>query len=130
LLFIPKIAKISNKIKGRATDYSFAIIIFTAVGMNRSIFYSNVNMLISASLVLIISMFVLGAIFYFIREKQSNKPEIVTSETLLLTIKSSGFAVVTSLELFGKAATIPVALLSIFVLLFVLAFSVFKSIKS
>jgi len=75
-------------------------------------------------------MFVLGAIFYFFKQKQGGNSEILTSETLLLTIKSSGFAVVTSLELFGKSATIPAALLSIFVLLFVLAFSVFKSLKS
>jgi len=129
LLLFPKIEKVSNKIKGRLTDYSFAIIIFTAVGMNRTIFYSNFSMLISASLVLIISMFVLGAIFYFFKQKQGGNSEILTSETLLLTIKSSGFAVVTSLELFGKSATIPAALLSIFVLLFVLAFSVFKSLK-
>ena len=41
----------------------------------------------------------------------------------LLTIKSSGFAVVTALTLFGKEAAIPSAVMAIFVLLYLLYLS-------
>jgi len=128
ILILPKLKKTIDKVKGRIIDYSFAIIIFTAVGMNSEVFQTDISSLILPSLVLFLSIFVLGALFYFIPLTNSVESTGI-SNTLLLTIKSSGFAVVTSVELFGKIAAIPAALLSIFVLLFLITFSVFQNVK-
>lgn len=129
VLILPKIKPFVDKVKGRVIDYSFAVIIYTAVGMNSDIFKNNLESLIMPTIVLFIIHFILGAAYFFLAGKLKIKREISTSETLLVTIKSSGFAVVTALELFGKEATIPAALLSIFVLIFLISFSVFRNIE-
>lgn len=111
-----------EKVRGRIVDYGFALILFTAVGLNRSVFFNDFETVIKVTAVLFISTFVAGWIFKKIAKWLGVPKEIRTPQTLLLTIKSSGFSVVTAFQLFGKKAAIPSAVLAVIVLVYLLYF--------
>src|SRR6056297_1055856 len=128
LLFKP-VFKYVAKIRGKVVDWGFAIIIFTAVGMNRDVFFSNPVVLLLSTIVLLAATFGIGTIFELFSKKMGIKPGRSITQVLLLTIKSSGFSVVTALTLFGKEAAIPSAILAVIVLLYLLFLSIRMEIK-
>lgn len=109
-----------EKIRGKIVDWGFAIIIFTAVGLNRQVFFSNFDILGLVAIVLFLSLFGLGFIYEKLAPALGISPQVAVTQNLLLTIKSSGFAVVTALTLFGEEAAIPSAVLAIAVLAYLL----------
>ena len=129
LLYKP-IFKYVSKVRGKAVDWGFAIIIFTAVGMNREVFFSNPRILILSSIVLLSATFGMGTIFEILSRRKGKIYERNITQVLLLTIKSSGFSVVTAMTLFGKEAAIPSAILAVIVLLYLLYLSIRLEIKS
>jgi bile acid:Na+ symporter, BASS family len=128
LLFKP-VFKYVAKIRGKVVDWGFAIIIFTAVGMNRDVFFSNPVVLLLSIIVLLAATFGIGSIYELFSKKMGIKPGRSITQVLLLTIKSSGFSVVTALTLFGKEAAIPSAILAVIVLLYLLFLSIRMEIK-
>jgi len=129
LLLIKPIFKYVAKIRGKVVDWGFAIIIFTAVGMNRDVFFSNPGVLLLSTIVLLAATFGIGTIYELFSKKMEIKPGRSITQVLLLTIKSSGFSVVTALTLFGKEAAIPSAILAVIVLLYLLFLSIRMEIK-
>ncbi len=129
LLLIKPIFKYVTKIRGKVVDWGFAIIIFTAVGMNRDVFFSNPVILLLSTIVLLAATFGIGSIYELFSKKMGIKPGRSITQVLLLTIKSSGFSVVTALTLFGKEAAIPSAILAVIVLLYLLFLSIRMEIK-
>ncbi len=123
ILLIGKIRDQIEKVRGKVVDWGFATLIFIAIGVNRAVFFHQSNMLIGIAVVLLISHFVTGILHEYLFNRISKDKAILTSDNLLLTIKSSGFAVVSALELFGQKAAIPTAVLPIFVLLYLLYLS-------
>ena len=124
LLLYKPIFKYVAKIRGKVVDWGFAIIIFTAVGMNRDVFFSDPKILILSSIVLLTGTFVIGSLYELLSKKTGVKYERSITQVLLLTIKSSGFSVVTAMTLFGKEAAIPSAILAVIVLLYLLFLSI------
>ncbi|BAX81116.1 bile acid:sodium symporter family protein [Labilibaculum antarcticum] len=118
-----------EKFRGKIVDWGFALIIFTAVGLNRQVFFSNFDILLLVSLVLFLGIFGLGWIYELLSRKLGVKAPVAMTQNLLVTIKSSGFAVVTALTLFGEEAAIPSAVMAIFVLAYLLYLSVRKEIR-
>ncbi len=129
LLLYKPIFKYVARIRGKVVDWGFAIIIFTAVGMNRDVFFSNPKILILSLIVLLSATFLIGSLFEYISKKTGVKYERRITQVLLLTIKSSGFSVVTAMTLFGKEAAIPSAILAVVVLLYLLYLSIRLEIK-
>ena len=82
-------------------------------------FLSNFDVLVQIALVLFISMFVGSGIMGIILGNRLSYREAVTAR-LMFTIKSSGFAVVTAMELFkdDPDAAVPATVMSVFVLLY------------
>jgi BASS family bile acid:Na+ symporter len=129
LLYKP-VFKYVTIIRGKVVDWGFAIIIFTAVGMNRDVFFTNPKILILSSVVLLTATFGMGTIFEFLSRKMNISYERTVPKVLLLTIKSSGFSVVTAMTLFGKEAAIPSAILAVIVLLYLLYLSIRLELKN
>ncbi|HYX09069.1 MAG TPA: hypothetical protein VE912_20215 [Bacteroidales bacterium] len=123
LLLYKKIFPAVSKIRGKVVDWGFAIIIYTAVGLNRDVFFSDFRILLLSSLVLFISVFLLGTIYEVTAKKILHNQQIIMSQTLLVTVKSSGVSVVMALSLFGTTAAIPSAIMAVFVLLYLLYLS-------
>ncbi|MEE4197155.1 MAG: hypothetical protein V2I54_05895 [Bacteroidales bacterium] len=128
LLFKP-VFKYVARIRGKVVDWGFALIIFTAVGMNRDVFFSNPVILVLSSVVLLVATFGIGSLYELISKRSGIPSGRSITQVLLLTIKSSGFSVVTALTLFGKEAAIPSAILAVIVLLYLLFLSIRMEIK-
>ncbi|MBI9066549.1 MAG: hypothetical protein JEZ09_04610 [Salinivirgaceae bacterium] len=118
------IYKAVEKFKGKIVDLGFALIIYTAVGLNREVFFSNFEVLATISLIFFISMFVLGYLYnrmaIYLKIPYSNR----VSQNLLLTVKSSGFTASVSLALFGKEAAVPSAIMAVLVLVYLIYLSI------
>lgn len=123
LIFNERLEKLVVVVRGKVVDIGFSLIIFTAIGLNRDVFMGNINLLLTCSLVLLVSIFGLGLFMEFVLSRKGYKKDRIMSINLLSTIKSSGFAVVTAISLFGKEAAIPSAILSVFVLIYLLFLS-------
>lgn len=121
--------KVVEKVRGSIVDWSFAFLIFVAVGLNREVFFSSPEILIKVSFVLIAATFVLGLTYQHIFQLLGGAKERAISHNLLATIKSSGFSVFTSISLFGKQAAIPSAVLAVVVLVYLLFLSLFFELK-
>ncbi len=126
LLLIQPINKSIKKIQGKVVDYGFACLIFIAVGVNRNVFFEQTSILLGIIAVLFISHFVVGYAHEKLIGRWTKNKAHLMSDNLLLTVKSSGFSVVTALQLFGKKAAIPTAVLPIFVLIYLIFLSVRK----
>ena len=110
-------------------DFGFAIIIYTAVGLNREVFFDNFEVLALISTILFVTIFGLGSFYRIVSKRLNINKQIAVSQNLLLTIKSSGFTASTSLVIFGKEAAIPSAILSILVLVYLLYLSISNDLK-
>ena len=129
LLLLPKPFLLVDKVRGKVVDWGFALLIFIAVGLNRQVFFSEPVILLRIGIVLFITHFVLGLVYERLAALFKRSAVKVMSENLLLTIKSSGFAVVTAITLFGQKAAIPTAGLAIFVLIYLLFLSFRMDLK-
>lgn len=123
ILYKP-IYKIVEPIRGKVVDWGFAILIFVAVGMNREVFFTDFQLLLRISLVLIAATFGIGFIYEIITRFFNIDASIRVTQNMLGTIKSSGFSVFTALTLFGKEAAIPSAVLAVVVLIYLITLSI------
>jgi len=125
-LLIKKVIPFTEKYRGKVVDWGFALIIYTAVAINRDIIFSNWIIVLKTSFVLIIAIFVSGIIYLFFTRKNNNK-QLQISKNLMLTVKASGFAVAVTLILFKQKSAIPAAVMSILVLLWLISLNVYYS---
>jgi len=112
-----KILPTVEKVRGKIIDYGFAIIIYTAIALNRDAIFSNIDILLKSVLIIVFAMFVIGYFYNLIMKKRINR-QLLISHNLMISVKSSGFAVATSLAVFGDKAAIPSSILAVFVLLY------------
>jgi len=129
LLLMPAIEPWVKRVRGKVVDIGFALIIYTAIGMNRELIFHNQQVLLLSSLVLLAVTFGLGSLFELIMKQRGGNSYRIIPQTLLLTVKSSGFSVITALAVFGKKAAIPSALFAIIVLLYLLFLTTRSEIK-
>jgi len=119
LLLFKKIKPLIEKMRGQVVNWGFAIIIYTIVGLNREAIFSELDLVFKISLVLFITMFVVGFLYEKITRKFI-KRETRISHNLMLTLKSSGYAAGLALVVFGERSALPAAFLAVFVLLYLI----------
>ncbi|PID88385.1 MAG: hypothetical protein CSB06_00495 [Bacteroidia bacterium] len=122
LLTIKKIYPTVEKMRGRVVDFGFALIIYTAVAVNSQVILANPQSILGPVIILFVGIFLSAFVFEWINLHSKNKKRNI-SRNLFLTIKSSGFSIATALALFKEdpMSTVPAAVLSIFVLLYLIA---------
>ncbi len=120
LLLLKPIKPFTEKVRGSVVNWGFAIIVFTAIGINRGVLLSDYKLVLNISLIFLIALFGLGQIFDLVAKKMGVNSENRMSFNLLLTIKSSGFSVVTAIAVFNNSAVVPSAVMSVFVLMYLL----------
>lgn len=118
-LLIGKMKRITAKIRGKIVNIGFALIIYIAIGLNKDAFFTDFKIIFLSASILFFVIFVIGTVYSKLFQNRINK-DLLISTDLMLTIKSSGFSAATSLALFGVRASIPSAILSIFILLYLI----------
>ncbi|MCF6184423.1 MAG: hypothetical protein L3J56_07325, partial [Bacteroidales bacterium] len=125
-LLIKKIYPVTEKVRGKVIDWGFALIIYTAVAVNRDLIFNEYITVLKSVGILFLSTFGTGVLFLFIHRKTSDK-KLIISKNLMLTVKSSGFAIAVTLILFEEKSAIPAAVMSIFVLLWLITLNIYYS---
>jgi BASS family bile acid:Na+ symporter len=105
------------KVKGSLVNWSFFLIVYTIVGLNREVFLSQPLSLIPAALITVATIFLLGYVIERVGRLLRINPKTVTSMVLLGTSKNAGFAGGLALALFGKQTAIPSTITTIFMLI-------------
>ena len=119
-----KIDKYILRFKGSIVNWGLFVVIFTVIGLNRNVFFNEPLTLLRISLICFISVIGLGLLYEFVTRRLKNNSSIM----LLGVVKNGGFASAAALALFGEKASLPGALVSVFVIIFLLYLS-FKARK-
>ncbi len=112
-----------KKWRGLFVNWGLFIVIFAVIALNREALFKNPKILAITALISFIVVFGLGFLVEFILKKIKFQNNLRGPFILLATIKNGGFAAATALSLFGNEASLPGAVLSVFLILFLIVIS-------
>jgi BASS family bile acid:Na+ symporter len=108
-------------LKGPITNWSFSLITYTIVGLNRDMFLHRPLFLAPTALIVVASTFILGWLIEIVCKRILRmRTETVTSLVLLGTLKNYGVAGGLALALFGKEVASPSTVSSVFMIIYII----------
>jgi BASS family bile acid:Na+ symporter len=116
-------AALSSRIepyKGSIINWSFFLVAFTIVGLNRAVFLGHPLSLIPVALVAVASTFLLGLVIERVGNLLRIHPKTLTSLILLGTLKNYGLAGGLALALFNKQTAVPATVSVIFMIIYII----------
>jgi BASS family bile acid:Na+ symporter len=108
------------RVKGPLINWSFFLVIYTTVGLNRQVFAARPLSLIPAAALTVVTTYLLGTVIERIGRLLRIDPKRVTSMKLLGTSKNAGLAAGLALTLFNREAAVPSTLQTISMLTYVI----------
>jgi BASS family bile acid:Na+ symporter len=106
--------------KGTITNWSFFVVTYTIVALNRQVFLDHPLSLLPAGLIALATTFLLGWAIEWVAGLFRIDPPTVTSLVLLGTIKNYGLAGGLSLALFSKETAVPATVSTIFMTAYII----------
>jgi BASS family bile acid:Na+ symporter len=111
-----KVDKYILRFKGFIVNWGLFVVIFTVIGLNRNVFFNEPLTLAKIFLICFVTVIGLGLLYEFLTRRLKIDPSII----LLGVVKNGGFASATALALFGEKASLPGAVVSVFIIIFLL----------
>lgn len=111
-----------DKQRGRIIDWSFFLIVYTIIGLNKNVIISQWQMLLIPICILVVVLFGFSALLSFILKKAGVKNENRIASILLFNVKNNGFSAAISLSFLGDKAAIPSVALSVVLLVYLILF--------
>jgi BASS family bile acid:Na+ symporter len=105
-------------VRGALTNWSFAMITFTIVGLNRDLFLRDPATLLSPMLIALICTFGLGWAISGVAKLIGLGREITISLVMLGTLKNAALAGGLALSLFNKQTAVPATVCAIFLIVY------------
>jgi BASS family bile acid:Na+ symporter len=105
-------------VRGALTNWSFALITFTIVGLNRELFLHNPASLITPVLIALITTFGLGWVIWWVARVLGVGQETTISLIMLGTLKNAALAGGLALSLFNKQTAVPATVCAIFLIVY------------
>jgi len=103
-----------EKWRDTAINWSVFIVTFTIIGVNRDIFFGQMDILLKVALIAAASTFGIGhAVHYIARRRKWDEPGAV-SWMVMSTRKNTGLASVVAIAFLGERAAFPAAVCAIF----------------
>lgn len=113
-------AKHINPYRGTIVNWSFFVIVFTLIGVNRQAFFGEFDMLLRIVIIAIATSFLLGYALELIARALRLKHDTTVSVILMGTLKNYGLSGGILITLFTERSTIPVSICLFFgILMFV-----------
>ncbi len=106
--------------RGLLTDWGFFIVLYSMIGVNRDLIFSQPMMIAPVALVVLASTFGLGAVVEKAGVFLKKDPPRIVSLVLLGTLKNQGIAGGLAIALFEKEAALPSAVYSVFMIVYIL----------
>ncbi len=107
-------------LRGTITNWSFFVVSYTIVGLNRAVFLGHPLSLIPVALVALASTFFLGSVIEKVGGLFRIDRETLTSLILLGTLKNYGVAGGLALALFSKQTAVPATVSVIFMIIYII----------
>jgi BASS family bile acid:Na+ symporter len=105
-----------SPVKGALTNWSFFVIVYTVIGLNRDVFLRQPVSLLPIAFIVVIVTFVLGYLIERVGQYLHLEPMKITSLVLLGTYKNTGFAAGLALALFNQQTALPSTVYTIIML--------------
>ncbi len=123
----PKVLPTVEKYRDTVIKWGFFLVITPIMGMSSSVFFSEPGVVLIMSVILLISMYLLGFLYHIIMARSGANRGMIISSTLMMTTKSSAFSAVAAFTFFQGEPMIalPSAVVSVFVTLFIIVYSAF-----
>jgi len=107
-------------VRGALTDWGFFIVLYSMIGVNRDLIFSQPQLIAPIAIVVLITTFVLGYIIEKIAALCKLDQKNMISLLLLGTLKNQGIAGGLAIALFEKEAALPSAVYSIFMIIYIM----------
>lgn len=107
-------------VRGMLTDWSFFIVLYSMIGVNRDLIFSRPLAILPVALVVLAATFLLGFLIGKVGRLLRIDENKITSIVLLGTLKNQGIAGGLAIALFAKEAALPSAVYSIFMILYIM----------
>lgn len=107
-------------VRGTLINWSFFLVVYTVVGLNREVILNQPSSLLPAAAITITTTFLLGYVIERGVRLLRFDPRRAISMVLLGTSKNAGFAAGLALTLFGKQTAIPSTVQTVFMLSYVI----------
>ena len=109
-----------DSIKGAITNWSFFLLTYTIVGLNRDLILGQPLSLLPVILIALASTFLLGWAIEKIGVVLHLPPKVLTSLVLLGTLKNYGLAGGLALALFSKKTSVPATVSAVFMIVYII----------
>ncbi len=107
-------------VKGAITNWSFFLVTYTIVGLNRTILFTQPLSLLPAAVIALASTFLLGFVIEGIGRLFRVDSKKITSLVLLGTLKNTGLAAGLALTLFNEKTAVPATVTAIFMIVYII----------
>ena len=107
-------------VKGAITNWSFFLVTYTIVGLNRTILFTQPLSLLPAAVIALASTFLLGFVIEGIGRIFRVDSKKITSLVLLGTLKNTGLAAGLALTLFNEKTAVPATVTAIFMIVYII----------
>ena len=107
-------------VRGLLTDWGFFIVLYSMIGVNRDLIFSQPQLIAPIALVVFAATFVLGFIIEKIDVLFKGDKKNMISIVLLGTLKNQGIAGGLAIALFEKEAALPSAVYSVFMIVYIM----------
>jgi len=114
LLLFTGWARRINWWRGIITNWSFFVVLFTIVGLNRQAFFGDFNTLLKITIIAIVISFILGEVIELVAKAWRLNQETSISLILMGSMKNYGLASGIMLALFSERAAIPASICAVF----------------
>jgi BASS family bile acid:Na+ symporter len=116
ILLFTGLSKRINKWRGTITNWSFFIVLFTIIGLNRVAFFTEFDVLLKLGVIALISSFGLSYLIELVGKFFGLQQSSIISLILVGAMKNFGLASGILLTLFSERATIPPSIMTVFFL--------------
>jgi bile acid:Na+ symporter, BASS family len=106
--------------RGTITNWSFFVVIYTLIALNRNLIFSQTMLLLPILSISIVTMFILGFLIDWVTNLLHIPKETRTSLVLLGTLKNQGLAGGLALTLFSQEAALPSAISTMVMIIYVI----------
>jgi BASS family bile acid:Na+ symporter len=120
-------AKRMAKVRGPLMNWCFFLVIYTTVGLNRQVFFSQSLSLVPVAVLAVATTFLLGTAIERVGRFIKLDSKRIISMVLLGTSKNAGLAAGLALTLFGRETAVPSTVQTIFMLTYVILLDLRKS---
>lgn len=109
--------------RGTIVNWGLFVIIFVVIALNKNLFFKDLKILGIISLISLISILGLWLLLNLILKKLKFKSSIRKSLVLFGTVKNGPFAATVALSLFSEKASVPGAIFSVFLIIYLIILS-------